>query len=394
MLDSDWRAAGQKDYGAQEAAHLLGIHRSTLHHAVKRGLIVPDFQTPGKHYRFRTSTLEAFGEYLKTEAATSETRLVAPVQILGNLAHTLALSDGFDKACQEAVDLLCESHLGIDMACVALHDDDAPNDHGLCLIAHRGFPPWLFQDYANLRPTMRLAVQRVLRTMEPIECADTMGWDVEDNRPTRLARRANMRSYVVLPIPSTNERTQQAYGVLVVASKTARHYTEMDNVLLKGVTDQLAVALVGAAMPASPDKRVNRRMMQRAFATLANDKGVATRENCQRLQDIFLEETGAEEVFTLGFGDADIIKRDIQLDGRLHDLGCRACANDELVSEGWQEAGARPFTAAAASVLLRPRHRAAIGAVWGGVRRCGEPEHALLVSFASAYALAAHVDIG
>jgi excisionase family DNA binding protein len=394
MLDSDPRAAGEKDYGAQEAAHLLGIHRSTLHHAVKRGLIVPDFQTPGRHYRFRTATLEAFGKYLQTGAATNEARLVAPVQILADLAHTLARSDGTEKACQEAVDLLCTSHVGIDMACVAQHAEDAPNGHGLRLMAHRGFPSWFFQDYAGLRPTMRLAVHRVMRTMEPVLCADTMEPHGADDRPARLVRRANIRSYAVLPIPSASERTRQAYGVLVIASKTPRLHMRVDDVLLKGITDQLAVALAGAAMPASPDTRVTKRVVQRAFATLANGNGAAAQENCQRLQDIFLEETGAEEVFSLGFGDVDIIKRDIRLDSQLHELGCRACANDELISDVLYGEELRPLTAAAASVLLWPHHRAAVGAVWGGVRRVGEPEHALLVSFASAYALAGHIDMG
>src|SRR5262245_50137930 len=111
MSDHDPRDAREKEYGAQEAAQLLGIHRSTLHHAVRNGHIIPDFQTPGKHHRFRLATLEAFGRYLRTEAAASEARVVAPIQILANLAHTLAMSDGMDKACQEAVTLLCESHV-------------------------------------------------------------------------------------------------------------------------------------------------------------------------------------------------------------------------------------------------------------------------------------------
>lgn len=393
MFEHDPSVTREREYGAQEAARLLGIHRSTLHHAVQRGLIVPDFQTPGKHYRFRSSTLETFGKYLSTEAATNEARLVAPVQILANLAHTLAMSDGIEKACQEAVALLCESHIGIDMACVARHDEDAPNGHRLRLLAHRGFPNWFMQDYAGLRPTMRLAVHRVMRTVKPEECGDTMEAEVIDDRPASLVRRANIRSYAVLPIPSASGQTGQAYGVLVIASKTPRLHLRVDDILLQGITDQLAVALAGAEMPAISNTRATRRVMQRAFATLANGNRADTLENCQRLQDIFLEETGAEEVFTLGFGRADIIKRDFRLDPRLHDLGCKACANDDLVSDGWQEAGVRPFTAAAASVLLASSQRAAMGAVWQGVRRFGETEHTLLVSFASAYALAGRVDM-
>lgn len=387
MSEYDLRNAKEKEYGAQEAAQLLGIHRSTLHHAIQNGHILPDSQTPGKHYRFHLATLEAFGQYLKTEAATSEARVVAPVQILAHLAHTLAMSDGIEKACDEAVALLCESHIDIDMACVALHVQDDPNGHALRLMAQRGFPDWFLQGYAGLRPTTRLAVHRVLRTTEPIECADTLQSHGVNEEPVQLVRRANIRSYAVLPIPSANEHTGQAAGVLVIASKAPRHHMRSDDILLRGIADQLAVALAGAAMPAAPDTRVARRVVQRAFATLANSNEVTVEGDCQRLRDIFLEETGAEAVFTLGFDDTDVFKCDPQF----YDLGCRACANDNLLTAPWPEAGVRRGTVAVASLLLRSGHRAAVGAIWSGVRHCGEPEHALLLSFASAYALAYHL---
>ncbi len=387
MADLDPMDAKEKEYGAQEAALFLGIHRSTLHHAVRNGHIIPDSQTPGKHYRFRLATLEAFGHSLKTQAASSEARVVAPIQILANLAHTLAMSDGMEKACQDAVTLLCESHIDVDMACVALRDDKAPNHHGIRLLAQRGFPSWFLQGYASLRPTMRLAVHRVLHTMEPITCSDTMTMSSIDgnDRATVLVRRANIRSYAVLPIPSAGGRAQRAYGVLVVASKKPRGQIHADSILLQGIADQLAVALMEAVLPAVADTRTSRLIVQRSFTALANANGVAPREKVMRLHDIFLEETGARSLCALGFGS------EMDIDGpepRLRELGCRACIGNELLFEQWLE---DKTTGAAASVLLRPSHRAAVGALWNGIRRCGEPEHSLLVSFASAYALATQV---
>jgi excisionase family DNA binding protein len=391
MSDQNPRAAPEQWYGAQEAARLLGIHRSTLHLAVQHGLIVPDFVTPGKHLRFSQATLDAFSEHLRAEAATNEARFLAPIQILASLARTLTMPDGAARACQEAVTMLCESNIGIDMACVAASVDEPADRHGLQLVAQRGFPDWFFQEYGRLHPNLRLAPRRVVRTMEPVVCEDAMEVDARENRALQLVKQANIRSYAVLPIPGPNGRTRRAYGVLVVASKPPRRLMQANANLLSIVADQLAVALAEAVLPALIDVQITRRVMQRSFVTLANAAGTPDQENCRRLQEIFLEETGAETVCALGFGMSEDLDR---LDPRLLGLACEACAGDRLVRQLWYDGGVVSRTAAAASTPLRPHHRAAIGAVWSGARRCGEAEHTLFVGFASAYALASRAPVG
>src|SRR5262245_9493289 len=84
-------------YGAQEAARFLGIHRSTLHLAVKRNILVPDSKTPGGHLRFRRETLDAFAVRLAHEAVTSTTSL------LSSLGRTLTLPNGPQEFCHLAV---------------------------------------------------------------------------------------------------------------------------------------------------------------------------------------------------------------------------------------------------------------------------------------------------
>ena len=52
------------------AALRLGLHRSTLYLAIKRGLITPDLITSGRHARFSEATLDAYAEQLRHTFAT------------------------------------------------------------------------------------------------------------------------------------------------------------------------------------------------------------------------------------------------------------------------------------------------------------------------------------
>ncbi len=47
-----------------EAAHWLGISKSTLIRAVNRGDIAPAFRTPGQHLRFTVADLETIKQRL------------------------------------------------------------------------------------------------------------------------------------------------------------------------------------------------------------------------------------------------------------------------------------------------------------------------------------------
>jgi excisionase family DNA binding protein len=49
-----------------EAARRLGISKSTLLRAVRRGLVRAAFRTPGQHLRFTTEDLDAFRAELRS----------------------------------------------------------------------------------------------------------------------------------------------------------------------------------------------------------------------------------------------------------------------------------------------------------------------------------------
>ena len=56
-------------YSTSEAAHWLGISKSTLIRAVRRGEFHPAFVTPGRHLRFTIHELEQIRRHLRIDAA-------------------------------------------------------------------------------------------------------------------------------------------------------------------------------------------------------------------------------------------------------------------------------------------------------------------------------------
>ena len=55
-------------YSTAEAARLLGISKSTLFRAVRRGDFVPAFITPGRHLRFTVQELDEMRRQLRSRS--------------------------------------------------------------------------------------------------------------------------------------------------------------------------------------------------------------------------------------------------------------------------------------------------------------------------------------
>ena len=72
--EEDWCPDSMPPYtgliASGAAAIRLGLHRSSLYLAIKRGLITPDLITRGGHARFSEATLDAYAEQLRHTFAT------------------------------------------------------------------------------------------------------------------------------------------------------------------------------------------------------------------------------------------------------------------------------------------------------------------------------------
>lgn len=386
--------------GANDAAHFLGIHRSTLHLAVRRELLQPDSTTPGGHHRFSLATLEKFRERLRTEPITTDPVASRHTQTLAQVTHAIATGEPGERVAQLAVRLLCRENAGAHMVCVALHTPGAKDHGALRLLAQEGFPDWFFNDYARLRPSLEQASVRALYTREPVVSQDCR---TNHDATARLASRAGIRSYVVLPVA----RGQDVYGVLVVASRVPRHFLTAEVAFLRGIADALVIAYRSCSVR---NDQVWTNRLLRATRALT-DRGVELSRNragsgmlsatrwpqsgcsggfSQQVQDalvelgeLFQRETGAVEVCALGF---DRYHRLMPTTYELSAATCAACADTQLLHRMRSEGG-RTETVLAASACGQRGERAGVAARWAGQVPATELEHTLLIAFAGAVTL-------
>lgn len=389
MSVRDQGAARNRMVGAQEAARFLGVHRSTLHAAVRQGVIVPDSHTPGGHMRFSPATLERFRERLTSCPATGDTASAAPIRAFAALAHDMVEPAGLEHICRTAISGVRAALPGIDMCVLAIRAADASDQHRLRVVAQEGFPSWVFDEFRRLRKTLRYATTAALRSRQADYCED-VDQRVLHAGTERLARKLDLGAYVALPLVAGNE----SLGVLVCASHRPRDFGENERAFLQGMVDELAGALAGASersrllRVAQAGARLTARALQlRMESTLSEEpsSGFTTRPTsvaAQVMAALFREVTGAEEVCALGFGE-DIATRN----PHLLTLSCAACAGDQPVVQEWTADGA-VYTGVAASAPLAPGRRAGVAAMWRGKRTDTNADHSLLLTFAGAYVLA------
>jgi len=373
-------AARERWMGAQEAASFLGVHRSTLHAAVRQRLIVPDSQTPGGHLRFSLSTLEAFRARLARGPAGSGSHSM-PERTLARLAHLLVSGAESEQICQAAVAEVRAALPGVDMCAVMTRAGDPRDRLRLRVAAQDNYPATAFADYARLHSTFRFATIDVLRDGVAAVCEDTAREPLHTGT-ARLCRRSGVGAYAIVPLRGHEE----ARGVLVSSCYAPRSFDERDLAFLQGVGDLLATAFSAEERQARLAANLaTGSVLIRAALSSRQDTGraeAAAHHKAARLGAAFLHLSGAIEVCALGFG-SDLSARH----PRLGELACRACAGDEPVHEAWSEGGTL-HTGIAASVPIYGPLRGGVAALWHGERPLPEADHALLVTFAGAYLLA------
>lgn len=402
--------------GANDAARFLGVHRSTLHLAVRRELLIPDSTTPGGHHRFSQATLERFRERLRTEPITTDPAANRYTQALAQVAHAVAAGEPAERVAQTAVHLLRHEQGGVHMVCLASPVATSGEPSRLRLCEQEGFPEWFFKAYARLRPSLEQAAVRVLYTHEPFLSQDCRN---DTGQVARLVSLAGIRSYAVLPVV----RGQEAVGVLVVASKAPKHFTVGELAFLRGVADALAVAFrpsktgdeqARAAQMLRATRALTEKGVQLARKYMAHREVVAKPQLSARRSEampcvladdtefdqrqdlpgeiqrdlaalgaLFKRETGAIEVCALGFDPR------YKLQPASYELSaatCAACAGNELFHQSANENG-RDQTILAASVQGRRGERAGVAARWSEAFSPSELEHSLLIAFAGAVTL-------
>lgn len=233
--------------GAQEAARLLGIHRSTLHIAIHRQLLIPDARTQGGHVRFRRETLEAFREQVMGLAVTSPTSVFAPMEILAELAHLLAERQPVEEIASVAIRGITHALHGID-GCIISAVVPEPHDRlALHVLARYGLPENVIARFERLRTTYKFATTAALRTLETQICENTATEPLHTGT-AEIHRIWPLGAYLALPLVKDGE----ALGVLLCVSRHPRTFSERERTFLGGVADMLTVALATGCPNSAP----------------------------------------------------------------------------------------------------------------------------------------------
>jgi excisionase family DNA binding protein len=408
MPDRASDAPPEQLFRVQEAADFLNIHRSTLHLAVRRKLVVPDRFTPGGHARFRRATLEAFAERLAQQPVTGTAR------ILSQLAPTLTQPDGLGQFCHLAFARIRQAMPALTMCSVTRLRPTPDDPYALVDVAQEGFPPRLRELFVQLRPDLEFAVTTVLRTREPEVCENTTTGRTLRLGTDRLVRRGGLGAYAALPLLAGDE----ALGVLVVASAKPHAFPAWEVAFLQSIAADLAIAL------ACHDRVVPMRLDLSATAELTRvactlgaalrplagkapalpGSGQAEEAALAALRALFIRLCGASEADVLppDVLPPDAAARDGDGGRRLRALLVRACGGDTTERASWTDEDG-DHTALALSLPLVGGARLAVGAVWSSARseRSGESgradaagDEALLVAFCGACALVLGPDGG
>lgn len=408
MRDRTLESAREHMYGTQEAARYVGVHRSTLHLAVRQGLVVPDERTPGGHVRFTKETLNRFREQLASGSATGEESALAPLRAHATVAHLLAMQHTSDlrKIGAEVVKRVSEVLHNIDACCVARCAPESNERFAFHMVAQQGFPKPVVTAFLRMQAAHTFAATTVLRTLQPEFREDVVQQQMHAGTAW-LSRTWPIGAYAVLPIVAGEE----ALGVLICISRHPRHFSRQDMLFLHGMADLLALAFSaarglhvrGTDVNVTPAMQLMRLAMD--LRSGAVDSGLLTlkmqRASVERvtlLVDTFARLTDAHEVCALGF-DTILPTHNPRLAG----MACGACAEENatrVLREEWDEHDTH-YIALATSVPLRvnlPMQqgapsgvdgvlRGAVVALWRGKQPAPQADD-LLVTLACAYLLA------
>lgn len=359
-------------YASAAAADFLGIHRSTLHLAVRRLKLIPDSYTPGGHARFRRETLERFSERLALDSATGGDGSIA--RALANAVASLSHFTALEPVCAAVVDATlaaCPSFEGCMV--IAYNDDSQRSDFQL--LASRGIPKQLATEYRWLRrhPGVEFITSTVAKQRTRFLCGDLQapGADVPEGGLQALSS-ASWRSCAALPCVSDG----QTLGLLVGLGRTPCGFTEPEVAALVNLADVVTVALRRWRRDEAAQRQtetIGALMRQsQAIAGRAADDDISTlRQICQQ---------GARAKLVREWGiTAD---EESQTPAPLAELLRAAAAADAPQRAEWTE----PEGASIALATPTLDGRAAVGAIWRRQDMRSGMELALLQVYAQACA--------
>jgi GAF domain len=368
--------------GIMDAARALGLSRSTLHKAVRKGSLVPDMRTPRGHVRFRPQTIEAYRQRLQeTESRALAPPALpiasekAPAGVLAEMARALVAGEDMQEIGRIALDGIRRVMPNAHMGYIARHAPTERDPWRVRMLALDHYPMEAIQAFGRLRPTYEFSLTAALQTGKIEGSGDTATEDVRSGS-TLLMRLLQARSYVVLPILAD----QHPIGVMGVISRMSYAFGPGEVLFLSQVADQLAVAITISARLRSQRAMLEAsgRLTMRAQEGRARAGATAPVADLDKLASMYRAASGAYTVCSAGLG-VDLMAKD----DRIQALARLAAERGQQQVDIWDD-NDRPATGLAANIPLPGRWRAAVAAGWAGLRDTPEADLALLVVFGAA----------
>ena len=360
--------------GMVAASRYLGVHRSTLHLAVRQGEIQPDARTPGGHIRFRPETLEAFKARLIDAPAAGG--MAARLRALTDLPREISTATSARDACRTVLGRIRQVESAVEMGYIAIHRPTERDPLALRPLAAEALPGGFFDAYQRLRPNYELAASTALCSGKPRVFEDML----EEPLPRGAlllghwmrARARPVRSLVALPLVAY----EHPIGVLVVISSAPRAFGPSEMLFLTSVAGLLSLALV--AIHRLKVLESSAGLIARALELRSENGGDPPLAD---LASAYLNTSGADAVY------ADGIAGDVPEAAPEAANLARAARAAGAVRREWFGSGARRRMGLAVPLPVDPGG-ASVTAVWPAERENLRTERALLTVFGGACVLA------
>lgn len=340
-------------YSSHEAAEFLGIHRSTLHLAVRKRKLTPDSYTPGGHARFQHETLRQFKDRLALDSATGGDGSIA--RALSSAVASLSHITELEPVCEAVVDAALAACPSFAASLVLACRDDTQRE-SFHLVASRGVQERLILEYRWLRrnPGVDFVSSVVARQGARLLISDALSAGASVPEGTqRLFVGAGWRSAAVLPCVSAG----QTLGLLICLGRTSCGLSEPEIAALEQLSDVVTVALRRWRRDDATRRQTEtiRELILQAQASVGR---VARDDDLMELRRICQQGARAQVVCEWGFPTASEAEAPAPLANLLRAAATeRAAQRTEWVSAD----GAAIALATPASITIG---QAAVGAIW------------------------------
>jgi excisionase family DNA binding protein len=374
LLD-DKTAPPERLLSTTQAAHVLGVHRSSLHLAIKNNVLAPDLVTQGGHYRFSRATLEAYAERIAHAPLTTN------ADLLTLLPRIITLPEGKERLCRYTFTAV-ERRIS-DMTAFIVVESQPSSDRRIRphITTSLRFPRTIVDQFIATYGKQDMTTARVLATGEPFYCDNVRTQFIPSSGSQLLNRRSPYQAYAILPLSIGDE----VFGTLGICSRIPHAFTRDEKDLLERAAQSLAIALIchNVVWARQSHAKALTALLKASF----DYRGRSARrrpphiEQADVLLRVFQTETDAVETFVAG------------VESRLqpHSEGARRLAEritgGEPVAVAHWEGEQGSLVGVAIALPHGDAHPIVLGGVWRGALEESDDYASLLYALAGAHAL-------